>query len=109
MVIALRVLPDERKLADPAGQHVKIILAEHRRLNNGRRADRELLDRKCERFRFRRLLRLCRFRRLILSLCRLFRRLLRLGFRGAAGGQSKYEAQAEQQSKKFFHLWFSFV
>ncbi len=109
MVIALRVLPDERKFADAAGKHIEVILTKRRCLNGSRRADRELLDRVCERFRFRRLLRLCRFRRLILSLCRLFRWLLRLGFRGAAGCQSKYEAQAKQQSKKFFHLGFSFV
>jgi len=109
MVTALRVLPDERQLADAAGKHIEVILAERRCLNGSRRADRELLDGICESLRFRRLLRLCRFRRLILSLCWLFRWLLRLGFRGAAGCQSKYEAQAEQQSKKFFHLWFSFV
>ena len=109
MVIALRVLPDERQLADAAGKHIEVILTKRRCLNDSRRADRELLDRVCERFRFRRLLRLCRFRRLIPSLCRLFRWLLHLGFRGAAGCQSKYETQAEQQSKKFFHLWFSFV
>lgn len=109
MVIALRVLPDERQLAHTAGKHIEVILTKRRRLNGSRRADRELLDRVCERFRFRRLLRLCRFRRLILSLCRLFRRLLCRGFRGAAGCQCKYKAQAEQQSKKFFHLGFSFV
>ena len=109
MVIALRVLPDERKLAHTAGKHIEVILTKRRCLNGSRRADRELLDRVCERFRFRRLLRLCRFRRLILSLCWLFRWLLRLGFRGAAGCQSKYEAQAEQNCKKFFHLGFSFV
>ena len=59
MVIALRVLPDERKLADAAGKHIKVIFAERRRLNGGRRTDRELLDGVCGCFRFRRLLRLC--------------------------------------------------
>ena len=108
MVIALRVLPDERQLADAAGKHIEVILTNRRCLNGSRRADRELLDRICESLRFR-LLRLRRFRRLILRLYRLFRWLLRLGFRGAAGCQSKYEAQAEQNCKKFFHLGFSFV
>ena len=109
MVIALRVLPDERKFADAAGKHIEVILTKRRCLNGSRRADRELLDRVCERFRFRRLLRLCRFRRLIPSLCRLFRWLLRLGFRLAARGEHKNQAQAEQNCKKFFHLGFSFV
>ena len=59
MVIALRVLPDERKFADAAGKHIEVILTKRRCLNGSRRADRELLDRVCERFRFRRLLRLC--------------------------------------------------
>ena len=107
MVIALRVLPDERQLTDAAGKHIEVILAKRRRLNGSRRADRELLDRVCERFRFRRLLRLCRFRRLILSLCRLLRRLLRLRFRFAARGERKNQAQAEQNCKKFFHHYSS--
>ena len=86
---------------------IEVILAERRCLNDSRRADRELLDRVCERFRFRRLLRLCRFRRLILSLCRLLRRLLRLRFRFAARGERKNQAQAEQNCKKFFHHYSS--
>ena len=96
MVIALRVLPDERQLADAAGKHIEVILTKRRRLNGSRRADRELVDRVCERFRFRRLLRLCRFRR-----------LLRLGFRLAARGERKNQAQAKQNCKKFFHHYSS--
>ena len=86
---------------------IEVILAERRCLNDSRRADRELLDRVCERFRFRRLLRLCRFRWLILCLCRLLHRLLRLRFRFAARGKRKNQAQAEQNCKKFFHHYSS--
>ena len=105
MVIALRILPDERKLAHTAGKHIEVIFAECRRLNGSRRADRELLDGICESLRFRRLLGLAGLLRLVFGLCR----LLRLGFRLAARGERKNQAQTEQNYKKFFHLGFSFV
>ena len=103
MVIALRVLPDERKLAHTAGKHIEVILTKRRCLNGSRRADRELLDGIggrvlfCRFFGLHRSLFFCgRFgRSLLRHICRCF------GF--AARCQSKYKTQAEQQSKKFFH------
>ena len=97
MVITLGILPDKRKLAQTAGQHVVVVFAEYGGLNGSGRADAEQLDG------------IGGLRLIRLRVCGLLGRfrfcgsfdggLLRFGgsFGLAASGQSQHKAQAEQK------------